>query len=349
MHVFWAHPLQPFLQQLMWRFKSILKPTIWGGSRITAYKALSDVEAPLDKAKHLPIGESLELSALPGAVSVVADGVDAGLTINELLAREGELIMGHGPMKSYGHLFPLLVKILDAGQDLSVQVHPDDSMARRMSLPYGKNEMWYVVDTTSDARLCIGLTRNITASEYHTLVHEARFSEILNRYDARPEQAYYIPAGVVHALGKGCMVIEIQQTCDTTFRIYDYDRRDSRGKPRELHTELAIEALHNGIADQGHIPYPDTPDTAIPMLRSPQFCINRLRLTAPYIRDYSDVDSFRIIIVASGSAKLDDGMTAVEARAGSVWLIAASRPELKIEPSHNGCVILETYIDLSVS
>lgn len=330
----------------MWRFKSILKPTIWGGSRIASYKGVSATDAVAEDTDCSHIGESLELSAIPGATSIVADGKDAGLSLNDLIARDKEALLGSKPYQRFGNLFPLLVKILDAGEDLSVQVHPDDDMAHRLNIPYGKNELWYVLDTTPEARVCIGLTHEISPEQYYSLVDSGRFSEILKCNDVKPDEAYYIPAGVVHALGKGCMVFEIQQTCDTTYRIYDYERRDSHGRKRELHTDLAMEALRHEMPGQGHIPYPDLADKPVELLHSPQFCLNRLRLTSPATRDYTSTDSFKILVMARGAATVDDGSVRTAAPEGSVWLVAASSPGLDIVPAPEGCVILEAYLDL---
>lgn len=326
----------------MWTFKPILKPTLWGGTRIASYKKQSPA-AEAGSGTH--IGESLELSALPGFMSVVADGSDAGHTLHQLVARYGATLMGRAPYSRFGSDFPLLIKFLDAQDDLSVQVHPDDAMARKLGMPYGKNELWYILESRPDARLYIGMTRPVTESEYHELVANGKFGDLLKCASVSPGEVYNIPAGTPHSLGKGCMVVEIQQTSDTTYRIYDYNRRDSHGILRELHTELALQAMRHDSPRQGRIRYTDIPDTEVALMKSPEFCVNRLRLTRSMSRDYTQTDSFKIIILVSGFATLDDGATALHAVPGTVVLVAADRKRLDIAPAGGECVILETYLE----
>lgn len=322
----------------MWRFKPILKPTIWGGNRIAAFKGRAPFPSELG-----PIGETYELSGMPGEESVVSEGKHAGYTLTQLIEAEGKSLVGHRIWDKYGSCFPLLVKFLDAGRDLSVQVHPDDKMAERLSLPNGKSEMWYVLEASSEARLCAGFKSPQSPANYSAMVSDGSITEQLNYTPVKPGEAYYIPAGTVHSLGKGCLVLEIQQPSDVTFRIYDFLRRDSNGNLRELHTALAQEALDFGRSCSSQILYPDERETSSGLLSTSHFTVNRMHLSYRHHRDYKDVDSFKVLVVVKGAADIDDGTDCVTATQGSVLLIAADSKVVTITP-HNEVIIIETYI-----
>ncbi len=328
----------------MWRFKPIEKPTIWGGGNIAAYKAGAKgwpaADAPL--CRH--IGESLELSSMAGCMSVVDGGPDSGLTLAELIDLHGARIMGRSLYARFGNNFPIMVKLLDASDDLSVQVHPDDCMAAKRKLPHGKNEMWYIVGAAPGARLCAGFTRELSPEDYMDLVKEGRITEALDYTLVHEGDAYYIPAGTVHALGRGCLAVEIQQTSDVTYRIFDFNRQDAQGNMRELHTHLAMEALCFGTKGEGRINYSDQPGMITELLATPAFSVNRLRITSPYKRDYSATDYFKIIVLAQGAAALSDGSGSIDAAQGTVCLVGADSLWLSVEPAGE-CVLIETYVD----
>lgn len=322
----------------MWRFKPILKPTIWGGNRIAAFKGHAPYSPELG-----PIGETYELSGMPTEESIVCEGTHVGFTLTQLIKTEGASLVGNRVWNKYGSRFPLLVKFLDASRDLSVQVHPDDKMAANLSLPNGKSEMWYVLEATSEARLCAGFKSPQSPEQYSDMVADGSITKQLNYTPVKPGEAYYIPAGTVHSLGKGCLVLEIQQPSDVTFRIYDFLRRDTNGNLRELHTELAQEALNFGRSGSSQILYPDERETPSGLLSTSHFTVNRMHLSYKHHRNYRDIDSFKVLVIVKGTAEIDDGEDCITASQGSVLLIAAKNKEITISP-HNEVIIIETYI-----
>ena len=225
----------------MWTFLPILKSTIWGGDSIAPFKGI--------KTDKTAIGESWEISGVEGDESVVAAGPDKDMTLTALIDKYGEKLLGKKNFQRFGNRFPLLVKIIDAAQDLSVQVHPDDDMARRLGQANGKTEMWYVLKAKKDARLALGFTRAIGREEFRPLVESGEIENVLRFIPVRKGEAYFIPGRTVHAIGKGMMVAEIQQTSDVTYRLYDYRRKGPDGKERQLHIDLAEEASDLGFTD----------------------------------------------------------------------------------------------------
>ena len=222
------------------KFRPRVKERIWGGHAIAAMKAGSGARLSPDKL----YGESWELSSVSGDVSVVANGFLKGNDLNEIVEVYMGDLVGEKIFERYGIGFPLLVKYLDCNDVLSVQVHPDDTLAAERHDSAGKTEMWYVVDCKPGAALYVGFKNpEITREEYIEAVAKSTLPELLNRIEVSPGDIFFIPAGVVHALGAGIEVIEIQQTSDITYRIYDWDRVDASGRPRELHTALAVDAI----------------------------------------------------------------------------------------------------------
>lgn len=216
-------------------FEPYFKPVLWGGDRIAALK---HIESP-----RCDIGESWEISAIPGHESVVADGVFKGLSITELVGRYGASLVGSEVVAKWGDTFPLLIKFIDARHDLSVQVHPDDEMALRCHCSRGKTEMWYVIDAEPGAVIYAGFPRTTTPESFFRSASEGTALESLSRFEAEKGQFYYIPAGTVHAIGAGVLIAEIQETSDISYRIYDYGRKDSDGNARRLHIDEAREAI----------------------------------------------------------------------------------------------------------
>ncbi len=212
------------------------KHVIWGGTRIGAFKGI-------DLGCHTHVGESWELSGLAGHESVVAMGDEAGIKLPELIAIHGTDLVGERLWREHGTRFPLLFKLLDATLDLSVQVHPDKAMARSVHGGTGKSEMWYVIAAEPGTRIAAGLHREYTRDELANLVAEHRIMDAVEMYDVAQGDVYDLPAGTIHMLGAGCLALEVQQASDITYRLWDYDRIDSDGNRRELHTELALQAI----------------------------------------------------------------------------------------------------------
>lgn len=322
----------------MWKFKPILKQTIWGGNRIAAFKG----ESP-DASIAAHIGESYELSGMPGNESIVSEGPQAGMSLSDLIKERGEALLGRRNLARTGFTFPLLIKFLDVSDDLSVQVHPDDRMASRMNLPNGKSELWYVVNAEPDARLCAGFSSPISPDEYKKAVAEGTITDFLCYTPVTRGDVYYIPAGTVHSLGKGCLVLEVQQPSDTTYRIFDFNRRDKEGNLRELHTDEAFEALDLRRCGGARVHYPDERETPSGLLSTAHFTVNRMHLSYRHTRDYKDVDSFKVLVVVDGCADITDSEGTVNARTGSVILIGADQKEVTLKPAPEA-EIIEIYV-----
>ena len=216
-------------------FQPILKKIIWGGSDICPFKGITPVQEG--------IGESWELSHVDGNFSVVAEGELAGKSLDELIQTYGKQLVGGQVMERFGTRFPLLIKFIDARDNLSIQVHPNDELAKARHNSFGKTEMWYVIKAAPGAALYSGFSKQIDADEYVERVKNNTFMDVLQRYDVAEGDVFFLPAGRVHAIGAGCFIAEIQQTSNITYRIYDYNRKDANGNTRELHTELAKDAI----------------------------------------------------------------------------------------------------------
>ncbi|MCM1151481.1 MAG: class I mannose-6-phosphate isomerase [Alistipes sp.] len=321
----------------MYRFVPILKTRLWGGDRIAAYKGMA--------TDRRQIGESWELSGLAGDVSVVAEGADAGKTLEEVIARDKERLLGARNYARFGTEFPLLVKFIDARQDLSIQVHPNDEVAWKRHRTKGKAEMWYVIAADEGARLYSGFRRRTTPEEYAASVAANRITDLLAEHALRPGDVFFLPAGCIHSLGAGTLVAEIQQTSDLTYRIYDFDRRDASGRLRELHTELAAEAIDFEAQPAGRIRCERRENAETELIACPYFTTSLHELTAPRTLDLTTLDSFLIAICIEGAGTLDDlqGEPAT-IRRGETLLVPACAPMLKIAPADGGMKLLTSRI-----
>lgn len=302
------------------KFTPIHKPTLWGG-------------------------EDWLISAVGGSESVATNGRRAGQTLPRIVAEEREALMGDGPWAKFGTEFPLLVKFIDARQDLSIQVHPDDDMARRLHGKFGKNEMWYVVDALRGACLIDGFAKPLAEADYAGAVADGSIEEYLNKVPVSVGDVFYIPAGRVHGIGGGTYIAEIQQSSDVTYRLYDYNRRDKDGNLRELHTELARQAIRFGeTTPDPRSHYVERHGEPTEVVRSPFFTTTILRPTGPTTRDYSDVDSFKILMSLDGSCCLTspDGATVV-LHPHEAALVPASTKSLTLSPDGRA-KLLESYV-----
>lgn len=319
----------------MWIFKPILKQTIWGGDKIAPYK---EIDSDLEN-----VGESWELSGVKGSESVVSEGPDAGLTLPELIDRYGAALLGSRNYDRFGNRFPLLIKFIDAREDLSVQVHPDDTMAQKYGEPNGKTEMWYVLDAAPGAKLANGFRNPVNPQDYEALVESGEIENVLNFVEIKEGDTYFIPAGRVHAIGKGAFVPEIQQTSDATYRLYDYHRKDKNGNERELHTALAKEAANFNDTDGNPVAYTAKENVPVNLVRCPFFTTNVLEADHELVRDYSENDSFVALIITGGAATLSSGDDTLHVHHGQTVLIPASAKSVTIAPSPT-VSLLETYI-----
>jgi len=252
----------------IYQFEPILKPVLWGGDKLARLKGVASAEGQT-------IGESWELSGVTGHESIVAGGHEAGATLTQLVERHGASLVGEHVWNRCGTTFPLLVKVIDARQDLSLQVHPDDDMARRFN-SNGKTEMWYIVDTNGTAHIRTGFNRVITAQEYERRIADNTILDVVRSQPSQAGDVFFIPAGMIHAIGAGNLLVEVQQSSDITYRVYDYDRRDAQGNPRELHTALAREALHYDTTDGYQMRCDANAQGVTRLVRCPYFEVSRL-------------------------------------------------------------------------
>lgn len=320
----------------MWKFNPILKTTIWGGDRIAPYKGID--------TSLSGVGESWELSGVEGDESIVAAGPDAGLTLPQLIDRHGAALMGRRNYAKFGNRFPLLIKFIDARDDLSVQVHPDDAMAQRYNMPMGKTEMWFVLDAAPGAKLANGFREPVNPDDYENLLATGEIEKCLNFVEIKEGDTYFIPAGRVHAIGSGAFVAEIQQTSDATYRIYDYHRKDKNGNERQLHTELAKEAIDFNDTNGAPVEYSAMTNVPTKLADCPYFTTNLLIIDHEVMRDYHENDSFVALIVTEGEVEIADGTETCRAHRGETILLAASTEGATITPLSANATILETYL-----
>ena len=319
------------------KFEPILKQTLWGGDKIIPFKHLNE---------NLPnVGESWEISAVEGSESVVANGADKGLTLPEMVRKYKEELVGEANYMRFGNKFPLLIKFIDAKLDLSIQVHPNDELARKRHNSFGKNEMWYVIAADKGAKLISGFAEQITPKEYKERVYNGTFAEVLQTCEIKPGDVFYVPAGRVHGIGAGSFIAEIQQTSDVIYRIFDYNRKDQNGKARAMHTNQAMDAINFAdVQDDFRTEYELTENEPIEVVASPYFTTSVYDMTEEITCDYSELDSFVIFICTEGSCKItDDSKNELTLCAGETILLPASTQEVTITP--DGRVkLLETYV-----
>lgn len=282
---------------------------------------------------------------MKGRESIVDAGPFKGQSLNSLVHQYGAKLCGHVPTERYGHDFPLLIKWLDTNDDLSIQVHPDGALSARRHNAYGKTEMWYCVDTRQGAYLYNGFNRKITPDTFQKAVEENSIIDILGKYTPVKGDVFFIPAGRIHSLGPGNLILEIQEASDITYRIYDYNRVDSNGSPRQLHIEESLEAIDYTPATTciEHV----TPKSGheVMMQHCPQFTATLLSPTSPTRMDLATRDSFTILIAVEGDLTLidpDGNHTAL--RRGHTALVPASMPYVDIVTESDKCQIVTVYV-----
>ena len=319
----------------MYKFSPILKNTIWGGTKIAPFK---NIQTQLRK-----VGESWEISGVPGNETIVSNGPDAGRKLNDLVAEQKEALVGRANYERFGNEFPLLIKFIDARDDLSIQVHPTDEIAHRQGRERGKTEMWYLMPSEPQATLLCGLKKKITPDEYKQMVSEKTIVDAIARYPVHEGDCFFLPAGRIHAIGSGCFLAEIQQTSDVTYRIYDFDRHDDLGRPRELHTELAAESINYDVIDDYQTHYTPAKNQRVQLVSCPYFTTSIYDNDQPIDIDYTALDSFVILIPLSGAGIVTeaDG-THFVLRAGETVLLPATTTRLRIEGTVK---FLETYVE----
>ncbi len=319
------------------KFKTIYKDKIWGGQKIKSYLHKDFGVLP-------NCGETWEISGVKSDVSVVADGELAGTSLADLLEQYKDELVGKKVYDHFGNIFPLLVKFIDANEDLSIQVHPDDELAKKRHNSFGKTEMWYVIEADPGSTLIAGFNKELTQQEYLDKFNSGHLTDVLNKEDVKAGDVFFLPAGRIHTIGKGLLIAEIQQTSDITYRIYDFDRVDDKGNKRELHTEEALAAI-----DYKHYPeyktnYQPEKDKTVHLVSCPYFTTNLLDFTHSTTKDYSVLDSFVIYVCVEGEFAVKYNNTSYSVKMGDCILLPKSIDKVELE-TKTGFKILESYIE----
>lgn len=314
------------------KFKPILKEKVWGGSKLSKV---------FHKQSDGIIGESWEISGVEGNVSVVQNGSLMGKTLFQLIDKYKEKLVGEMVYKNFGNTFPLLFKFIDAREDLSVQLHPDDKLAKERHNSFGKTEMWYILETEKTARLILGFNQEMDEEKYLYYLSENKLSEILHSEKVNKGDSFFITPGTVHAIGAGVMLAEIQQTSDITYRIYDWDRPGIDGNLRELHTDLALQAI-NFKKTKSKLIFSDKENSTIQICSTPYFNTNKIILTKDIERDHLNNDSFVVYMCLDGEAILKTEGFSLDIIKGDTILIPAV--EKKVKFITNSATFLEVYI-----
>lgn len=319
------------------KFKPYFKQTIWGGNRLAAFKQLDE---------SLPnVGESWEISGMEGCESIVANGQYEGQTLTEVIRQEQDRLVGRAVYQRFGNYFPLLVKFIDAAQDLSIQVHPDETKSKTLEGAQPKNEMWYVLDAQPGAYLYSGFNQTLTPDCLQAMIHDGTIVDALAKYDVQEGDTFYTPAGKIHTIGAGCLIAEIQQASDTTYRIFDYNRRDASGKERALHLQEAAACLDYRKDLNGRTEYQHEKNKGTNLVHTPWFDTLIYDLTEPFILDHTALDSFVLLIGVKGNGTVtdDEGHT-LSLHAGESMLVPAAtktlhtQGEMKFITCYLGCL-----------
>lgn len=318
------------------KFNTIFKEKIWGGTKIK--DVLKKNFAPLQNC-----GETWEISGVEGNLSQVSEGSLKGMTIPEITSIFKEEFVGKKVYKQYGNTFPLLVKFIDAAEDLSIQVHPNDLLAKKRHQSLGKSEMWYVFQADEGAKLISGFNRKTNKDEYLEYLNDGRLLDLLNEESVKAGDTFYLPAGRIHTIGKGLLLAEIQQTSDITYRIYDFDRTDAQGNKRELHTEQALDALDYNFYKDYKTKVSKSLNEVVPLVKSEYFETNLLEYTTGIIREHYDTDSFVIYTCVEGEAEITTLGHTTKISMGNAVLVPQKFPEVHIR-TKSGFKMLETYM-----
>ncbi len=317
------------------KFTPIHKEMVWGGRNLETV-----LKKKLPNNKN--IGEIWELSGVQGNISKIANGKLKGSTIQE--ATEifmGELV-GETLYEKFGVEFPLLIKFIDSSDNLSIQVHPDDEVASKRHHAYGKTEMWYIIDAAPEAELIVGFNQQIDKNQYSQLLENKALPSVLNRVPVKKGDLFFIPAGRIHAIGKGIVLAEIQQTSDITYRIYDWERNLPN---RPLHTELALDVIDFQCYESYKTDYPQTPEQVHKVIECPYFTTSFLTFSQPVERNFSAIDSFVIYICTEGECKIicENGTTETISTGETILIPSAIKDSIQLTPSVK-TTVLEVFI-----
>lgn len=319
------------------KFTPIFKSVLWGGKRIAQFKNMPP------QGDH--VGESWELSPMKGNESVVSEGPMKGRTLPELMISDGEEIMGKRLYANYGDKFPLLIKFIDSTDDLSIQVHPDDELAAKRHNSLGKTEMWFSVLPAEGAYLYAGFKKQITPEQFRAMVADNTIVDVLGKFYPKRGDMFFLPAGRVHSIGRGNFVLEIQEASDITYRIYDYDRRDAQGNPRQLHIEESVDSITYNDTEMTVDHFEPKAGEEIVMESCPFFTTTLMEIEGTTSLKLAERDSFSVVISTRGNAVLTapDGSKTI-LNQGETVLVPASMESLDITASGDSCEIVTTYI-----
>lgn len=318
------------------QFNPILKEKIWGGQKLSTvlHKDIGDMDQ---------CGESWELSAVPGNISRVSAGPLRGKSLTQLINSYGASLLGKTVEEKYGQEFPLLVKFIDAREDLSIQVHPNDELAQARHHCPGKTEMWYLLHADPGSRLIAGFNQPLNRELYLLHLQQNSLENILNQEQVAADDVFYIPAGRVHTIGKGILLAEIQQTSDITYRIYDFNRTDKQGNKRELHIDQALDAMDFDHYPQYKTPYDRSLNQAVELVRNPYFQVNRLHFNENIRRSYQHLDSFVIYVCVEGGLQIHWDHQYITFDRGDTVLLPAVIKDVTLIP-RGPYKVLEAYI-----
>ncbi len=317
------------------KFQPISKYRIWGGEKI---KTILNKDFNENN-----IGETWEISGVNGDETVVAEGPLKGQTLKKLIETYKEHFIGENPYQHFGTEFPLLIKFIDAKLPLSIQVHPNDALAKARHNSFGKNEMWYVMEADESAELIVGFNKESSKNEFQHKLENSEVLEIMNTVKVAEGDTFYIPAGRIHAIGSGVLLAEIQQTSDVTYRVYDYDRVDPKtGKKRELHVDLALDVIDYGFHDEYKTTYEKTKNKSNTLVHAPYFKTNIIEITAKLTKDYTLLDSFVIYICVDGNFEVDYDNQMYSVQKGETILLPAAISLVVLKSDY--AKILEVYI-----
>ena len=313
------------------QFTPILKERIWGGEKL---------QTLLNKSISSPItGESWELSTVTGDVSVVSNGAFQGRSLTELIEQQPEAILGTKVFQQFGTQFPLLFKYLDAREDLSIQVHPNDALAKERHNSFGKTEMWYVMQADPKSRLIVGFKEDSSPAEYVEKLDKSELLSILDTKEVQKGDVFFLETGTVHAIGAGLVIAEIQQTSDITYRLYDFDRKDAAGNTRELHVDLALEAINYQKVDTQQS-YTKIKNESNVMVDCPYFTTNLIPLEGQ-VEVNKNGTSFTVYMVVEGSCSIEANGEQHDYKTGDTILIPAA---LQLFTLSGNASLLEIYI-----
>ncbi|MDO1511834.1 mannose-6-phosphate isomerase [Maribacter confluentis] len=316
------------------KFKPILKERLWGGTKLKEVLG-KPIESDIT-------GESWELSTVKGDVSVIANGELQGTSLQELIETHAEALLGKNVVDRFGTEFPILIKFIDAKQDLSIQLHPNDELAKKRHNSFGKTEMWYIMDADPNAELIVGFNRNVSKKEYAESIENDTLLDLLNYEQVKEGDTFFINTGKIHAIGAGVMLAEIQQTSDVTYRVFDFNRKDKEGNLRELHTELALDAVDYEKKDDFKVSYSKELNKMQSMVDCPYFKTNFIELSQDVVLNTKERDSFTIFMCVGGKAVVKTAEGEVQIVKGETVLLPAMTD--KIELLSSGAKLLEVTI-----